>query len=198
VKTIYSLMLVDLGQPVATNIFAWPRLLMYFVESAVPPPSNAKWDPHLFDNETIFFSKVPSQLVIEEAVGSVPSHLGLSVVWPAVISQQYFCQVPQLKSTGSLLIAIIVADLVFLQVLWKAFTMMVTLGMQHRTPDTKYCEGCAKKVEEPHGGYELVKVVDEEATGKETPPISTKGFTVDAKQEETVRQRSRSGRVQTL
>jgi hypothetical protein len=208
-KTVYSLALTDLGQSTADNILARPQLLMDFAKLALlelNTTNNDKFNYNWFDNETIFFDKVPSQIINTGGMGDVPfspspAYFKPPVVRPAVISQQYFCQVPQLKSTGSLLISIVVADLVFLQVLWKVFNIVVTLGMERHHPDSKHCEGCAKKGEEPHEGYELVKVVDEEATGKATgndaAPLSTKGFTVDAKEEETGQLGRKSGRVQT-
>jgi hypothetical protein len=209
-KMVYSLALADLGQA-TNNILARPRLLMDFAKLALlefNKTNNDMWNSNWFDNETTFLDKVPSQIIGTEGMGLIaptsppPAFSKPPVVQPAVISQQYFCQVPQLKSTGSLLISIVVADLVFLQVLWKVFNMAVTLGMERHHPDSKHCEGCAKKGEEPHEGYELVKVVDEEATGKatgnDTEPLSRKGFAIDGKEEEeAVKQGRKSGRVQT-
>ena len=209
-KTVYSLALTDLGQSTADNILARPRLLMDFTSPALFELNRTTysigWNSNWFDNETIFFDTVPSQIINFGGMGAgfsalLPAYSKPPVVQPAVISQQYFCQVPQLKSTGSLLISIVVADLVFLQVLWKVFNMVVTLGMERHHPDSKHCEGCAKKEEERHGGYELVKVVDDEAAGKatgnDTALLSTKGFMIDAKEEETVLQGRKTGRVQT-
>ena len=216
-KTVYSLALTDLGQSTADNILAHPRLLMDFTYLNIPvfnadDPTSKGWSSNWFDNETIFFNKVPAQIVSNVSLYGFMGGVLLSpplpaayfkppVVRPAVIAQQYFCQVLQLKSTGSLLISIVVADLVFLQVLWKVFNIVVTLGMERHSPDSKHCEGCAKKGEEPHGGYELVKVVDDEAivkaTGNDTALLSTKGFMIDAKEEETVLQGRKTGRVQT-
>ena len=83
----------------------------------------------------------------------------MPVVLPAVIATQYYCQVPQLKSTGSLLVAVLVADLVFLQVLWKVLNLAVTFSMKRRRRDANYCDGCAKRLPLPpakEGDYELV------------------------------------------
>jgi hypothetical protein len=210
-KAVYSLVLTDLGQSTADTIVTRPRLLMDFTKPVLRELyilyNDSSWNSNWFDNETIFFDQVPSQ-INNRGMGGIPpftpppAFSKPPVVQPAVISQQYFCQVPQLKSTGSLLISIVVADLVFLQVLWKVFNMAVTLGMERHHPDSKHCEGCAKKGEEPHEGYELVKVVDEEATGKatgnDTEPLSRKGFAIDGKEEEeAVKQGRKSGRVQT-
>jgi hypothetical protein len=64
----------------------------------------------------------------------------------SVISTQYLCQVPKLKSKGSLVVSIIVADLVFLQALWTVFTRIVTFFLERRHPEAKYCPRCAAQL----------------------------------------------------
>ena len=60
----------------------------------------------------------------------------------STISTSYLCQVPRLKSTGSLIFSIVVADLVFLQALWKVFIVVVDWWMKKRYPQMGTCTGC--------------------------------------------------------
>lgn len=148
-KAISSFLLTDLSQSNPSNVFAQPSLLMKFVnqtESKLPPPNNGvqnMWE-HLdcppMNNETAFFNFVG---------------FGIPSVAPATIPAQYLCQVPERKSTGSLIISVLVADLVFLQALWKILNWAVTLGLERRHPDARYCIGCAKQLARK-GGYQLV------------------------------------------
>ena len=46
--------------------------------------------------------------------------------------------------------SILVADLVFLQVLWKVFNWVVTSTLERRHPGAKYCQGCAKELHEDY------------------------------------------------
>ncbi len=52
----------------------------------------------------------------------------------AVISTKYLCQVPKRKSTGTILVSILVADLVFMQALWKIFTFCSQAWLDHKDP----------------------------------------------------------------
>ena len=56
---------------------------------------------------------------------------------PAVIFARYLCEVPEQKSTGTLLTSILVADLVFMQLLWKTFTFVLTAISVRKKPDGK-------------------------------------------------------------
>jgi hypothetical protein len=60
------------------------------------------------------------------------------------IATEYLCQIPKLKPTGSLLVSVIVADLVFLQVLWLILNWTVTLFFQRKNPEAKRCPGSAR------------------------------------------------------
>ena len=137
-KSFYSLVLSDLGQAVPTNLLTSPKLIMelqetipvqdvsaalgYFYTPLPPPPSD------LYQNETTFFNWFGEFFVDYFMLNDTQIATSMPVVLPAVIATQYYCQVPQLKSTGSLLVAVLVADLVFLQVLWKVLNLAVTLA----------------------------------------------------------------------
>ena len=78
----------------------------------------------------------------------------MPLVTPSTIAAQYLCQVPQLKSATSLIISILVADLVFLQALWKIFNLAVSFWLERKQPEAKYCLGCEKRLS--HGDCEKV------------------------------------------
>lgn len=68
----------------------------------------------------------------------------------SVIYTQYFCQVPEMKSTDSLLVAILIADLVFPQALWKVLDW-ITMGLlEHSDPQTRFCEGSLRSSDGVH------------------------------------------------
>ena len=96
---------------------------------------------YAFQNETAFFNHFGPQYDGNEELILIA---GRPFLTPSVISQQYFCQVPQLKSTGTLLVAVVVADLVFLQTSWMALKWLVTVYLLQRHPEAIYCAGCAK------------------------------------------------------
>jgi len=80
-----------------------------------------------------------------DALKDTTGPLGIS---PSVISAQYICSVPRRKSTGDLIISILVADLVFLQLSWTLFTMIIGWTALRRVPQTECCEGCSRPVED--------------------------------------------------
>lgn len=55
-------------------------------------------------------------------------------VTPAVIFTEYLCQIPQRKPMGSLIISIFLADLVFLQALWKILTLCTSAYVLRQKP----------------------------------------------------------------
>lgn len=125
-KSAYSTVLTDLGQvSAASNILTDPDMLRYFttnftetkrnIENAYPGPGDRPYGT--------------------EDTGP----LGTT---PSMISTKYLCQVPQRKSGGNLFVAIVVADLVFLQALWFLFKVGVDAFMLRRRPGTNHCAGC--------------------------------------------------------
>lgn len=63
------------------------------------------------------------------------------------MSAQYLCQVSVHKLWGALLVSVLVADLVFLQVLWKVLNWVFTMMVKHRQEDANYCVGYAKRLQ---------------------------------------------------
>ena len=69
--------------------------------------------------------------------------LGVS---PSVVATSYLCQVPRIKGTGTLIVAVLINDIVLLSALWKGFIFLV--GYFFLKPEMMVCEGCTEK-EEP-------------------------------------------------
>ena len=65
---------------------------------------------------------------------ALKDHTGPLNTSTAVISTKYLCQVPKRKSTGTLLLSILVADLVFMQALWKMFELCTVAWLAHKDP----------------------------------------------------------------
>lgn len=77
-------------------------------------------------------------------------------VTPSVISTNYLCSVPQMKSFGNLFISILLADLVFLNALWFIYCLVVDRFFV-RSPSANYCEGCLNGHDDLHPLREIRK-----------------------------------------
>ena len=131
-KAMHSTILTDLGQTYASpNILTDVGLLQHFtsrfddladeilptVGSVLLGPALTKYDPSDTSN------------------GPLQAH-------SSVLANNYLCQVPKRRSWSSLLIAILVSDLVFLQALWMIFTFGLGFALTRRGPSINFCEGC--------------------------------------------------------
>jgi len=119
-KSFYSTIMTDLGQIAPTsNILLNETALDFYtrnftdmfthIANAIPGPGTQSY---------------------AEAKGDTGS-LGTT---PAVNFTKYLCQVPQQKSTGTLLMSILVADIVFMQLLWKIFNLVATQFLTRKDP----------------------------------------------------------------
>lgn len=76
---------------------------------------------------------------------------------PSFMSVTYLFQVPQLKSTSSLIISVLVADFVFLQVLWKVFVLVVDFFMYRKYSGMGACQGCQGGQMRRKNSFEMVR-----------------------------------------
>lgn len=127
-KAFYSAVLADLGQNSTVNIVADAALLQKFTSDFET----------MTGVETQWLKAGPARKSYDELRDTV----GPLIITPSTIYAQYFCQVPELKSGGSLFVAVLVADLVFLQALWKILTWSTFMWLDHRDKTAKHCEGC--------------------------------------------------------
>jgi hypothetical protein len=57
---------------------------------------------------------------------------------PSVIPRKYLCQVPQRKPIRTMIVSILIADLVFMQALWKLFNLIINLWLTQRDSEGKF------------------------------------------------------------
>jgi len=124
-KSLYSTVLADLGQSSGPNLLSKPDLLSQYTQNFKPnSTANAKAGP-----ATSSYDELRAQT-------------GPLAIVPSTIYQQYICQVPVRKSIGSLIITVTVANLVFLQALWKICTLGATKYANVKDKTAMYCAGC--------------------------------------------------------
>lgn len=108
----------DTGKPEYLNGLNWP--------GTIPDASNLTWI-----NETYsLFAPVMGKLGTKNAT----------------IITQYACNVPEAKSTGTLLLAILLANIVFLQALWKILNVVAEAMVEKKDIHGDWCAGCLKAI----------------------------------------------------
>lgn len=137
-KVAYSAILTDLGQVQSDiNIASDPILLQRYSGRF----KESFWQPN--DTTRLITNARPGPATDDfESLKASTGPLGTT---PAVISTQYLCTVPRRKSGGNLFVSILVADIVFLQVVWKLYTMIVGWTALKRVPEAEFCEGCGQQ-----------------------------------------------------
>lgn len=103
-KSFYSAIMTNLGQISATpNILTNATALQYFSK-----------------NITDMQKVTRNAIQVPQLIATTPSQKGPLQTSASGIATKYLCQVPTWKSWSSLLISILVADLVFMQALWRS------------------------------------------------------------------------------
>lgn len=118
-QALYSLILTDLGQSVESNILTFPQRVIDFANKTMQLGANE-------DSGLIAENRAELDQLSLSYDGSPPSGIADFYKWfntsipyvnASVISTQYVCQVPELRSIGSVVVSVVVADLVLLQAL---------------------------------------------------------------------------------
>ncbi|KAK8108316.1 uncharacterized protein PG998_010329 [Apiospora kogelbergensis] len=127
-KSVYSTILADLGQ-----MSKRPNVL-------TDAPTLQQFSSNLSEIQKTIANARPGPAT--QSYDELKHITGPLAINPSVISAQYVCQVPRLRSTGSLVVALLVADLVFLKAAWCLYTLTAGwwLGRQART--SAWCRGC--------------------------------------------------------
>ena len=138
-KALYYTVLADLGQANSSypNLLTDPELLEYFnqnftsivqsiAQGVRPYGENVGLDAGLATVPYVRHNSSQYQLNIH----------------PSTLATNYLCQVPQLKAMSSLIVAVLIADLVLLQTIWRVFKLCIDTVLVKRHPEMKYCEGC--------------------------------------------------------
>ena len=149
-KSCYSAVLADLGQASTPNVlldsnsallqeYTKDFATLKWIVNAKPGPARQSFDA----------------VKAQRRTGSLS-------ITPSTIYQQYLCQVPQRKSLGSLVVAVVVADLVFLQALWTILTFTTTWYVESKYPTARYCEGSIRLLGDGER-HELLNIGDNSA-----------------------------------
>lgn len=119
-KSYYSTIMTDLGQTTAApNILLNETALHYFTRNFT-----------YMQNHTVNAQPGPAN----DSYETLKDQTGPLNTSAAVISTKYLCQVPRRKSTGTLFLSILVADLVFMQVLWKILNLCSVAWLTRKDP----------------------------------------------------------------
>lgn len=145
-KALWFTVLADLGRDddFMPNMLSHPDLLesltanMSVVNETITPT----WHWGLSSSKRSLAPFVASQSTTNNTELEIP---------PSVLATNYICQVPGLKSTGTLIVSILVADLVLLQAIWKIFVLVVDQFFISKREDLRYCEGCTRNLVEKTG-----------------------------------------------
>lgn len=123
-KSFSSAILLDLGQ-VSPNVLTNATSLQYLLKNCT----------------TVGGGDIGGKRITEayDAFSSFTGPLGTK---KATIYQQYGCSIPQQRSPGSLVISIFIADLVFLQALFKLLTLGTNYWGGWKDPSWDHCPGC--------------------------------------------------------
>lgn len=135
-KSFYSAILTDLGQVSASpNVLTDTETLQAFT-------TNFSYILNYSQNANV---RPGPALENYNTLGASTGPLGTT---PSVIFDKYICQVPMLKSTGNIIVSVLIADLVFMQALWqllKLATEYFFLNKKRMGSDVNYCEGCSRQ-----------------------------------------------------
>ncbi|KAJ9610380.1 hypothetical protein H2200_005157 [Cladophialophora chaetospira] len=82
----------------------------------------------------------------QQAFDDAMSTTGDLAIKPSTFNAQYICQVPRRRNAGSVFISVLVADMVFLQTLYKLLMWTTTWWMKRQDHKANYCEGCKKQL----------------------------------------------------
>jgi hypothetical protein len=159
VKVVYCTLLSDLGQPGQHNMLSSPGSAQALITqsyniwlSQSSDQTSLQGDTGWLDfhdefnyDSSAFYTQPPLSNSTAFFAWFAPSFGVPTTPGVSTISAQYLCQVPERKGWGSLLVSVLVADIVFLQVLWKLLCWIATFMVERGDEQTKYCIGCAKK-----------------------------------------------------
>jgi hypothetical protein len=126
-KVFQSVILSDLGQNTSSsNILTNPSLLEMFSGNI----------SKMNDVETPWLRAGPAREPFQQ---NGNTSLGIP---PSVFFTDYLCQVPTVKSAGALIVAVLVADLVFLNAAWMLLNWFAGSRLESIDPKAHYCPGC--------------------------------------------------------
>lgn len=144
-KAFYATIMADLGQHSSVNMLANVSALEHFSTNLTNTVSG-------WQGTSVIASWLATNPATQE-YSKVRDTTGPLNISPSVILEQYLCQIPKLKSGGSLFVSILVADLVFLQALWKILNWVMVWRLGRSDSRANFCEGCRAR----DAGIELLE-----------------------------------------
>ena len=142
-KVFLSIMLTDLGHNNTITALNNAAALEYFSKNITTMGQGSGYDLNVVDNSAPLNGSVENWLKAGPARRPYKQSDGGNLeVTPSMLYSQYTCQVLRLKSTGSLIFSILVADLVILKAAWTVLNWVTAAVMQSRVPTAHYCAGC--------------------------------------------------------
>ncbi|KAL6407366.1 hypothetical protein AUP68_10197 [Ilyonectria robusta] len=151
-RLLHSLVSMDLGSCEAPNILLDNKSLRYAISA--PDDDNRQKGGVLYGEASDMgapqrFTSIPAPTrdanltLLNETFSEFTPLMGDLGCNNVTIVSQYLCQVPQKKSTGTMLLAIVLADLVFLQAAWKLLNLIAEGMLPKKDPLVNFCEGCS-------------------------------------------------------
>ncbi|RKK86226.1 hypothetical protein BFJ69_g1177 [Fusarium oxysporum] len=185
-RILHSLIAVDLGNKNAPNLLLDKKDLQY----AILPPDDPNRKNGSFLNDSSLtgqatrYAQIPTPgaplpptdknlVLLNETYDRFASEMGPLECNDATVVSQYLCSVPQSKSPGIMLLAILLADLVFLQAAWVIYNWIA--GSMLSESQMQTCQGC---VESP------VQVIEKEGLLGEGTTTVTSGSYVSVSADE--------------
>jgi len=139
-KIFYSLVLADLGQTKST-IFETPDLLLDWVKSISDYGLDVSH--RVGEENMLHLGRFNTTMGFwERSFASMPP------IGPSTIYTRYACQVPELKSPGTLILAVFLADMVVLRALWWVFSELMLWRLTWSDPSAMTCSGCVYRLAE--------------------------------------------------
>jgi hypothetical protein len=160
-KSTWSTILADLGQAAEPTILTNATVLQLFIRDL------GAWTQ---DHE-LTANAWPGPAT--QDYNSLKSETGPLSLSPAVIMTKYICQTPQLKSTGNLIVSILVADLVLLQTAWVIFKLLVGYFCIKRESSSE----CTCAAESHHAGSSHLANADLASSDTEMAPLRARNKT---------------------
>ncbi|KAH7121657.1 heterokaryon incompatibility protein-domain-containing protein [Dactylonectria macrodidyma] len=152
VKLLHSLVSVDLGSCESPNLLLDKESLRYAISA--PNDTNRQQGGLLYGAAEDMgapqrFTSIPPPdeptklTLLNETYHDFTPIMGDLGCTNATIVSQYLCSVPQRKSTGTMLTAIVLANLVFLQAAWKILNLIAEGLLPSKDPRVNVCQGCS-------------------------------------------------------
>ena len=168
-KIFYFTLMADLGRNDlgGGSLLTDPRLLTFFsanitrIAEQSPP-----WGENI--NVTLIDGLSHQPFSMDNATAA--SLLGVA---PSVMAAEYLCQVPRLKSTGTLLVSVLVNNLVLLSTIWAIYKFLIDYFLMRKYPHMNTCEGCEARAERYSVGEGNQRMNGDEEASRKLLPTST-------------------------